>query len=138
MKPGDFLLGVFDFFAVLLPGAMATWLVVQYVPASTLRRALMFGWESTPQPSDLVVGPAFRVSSYPLGHFVFMLGAELDTSYDRWRQRTRPRDRDTTYMAAEKLHKRLNGDILDFTTLKWGKAYIQIKAPHARVEIERL
>jgi hypothetical protein len=138
MKPGDFLLSVFDFFAILLPGAMATWLVVQYVPAPTLRRALMFGWESPPQPSDFVVGAAFLVASYTFGHFVSMLGAELDPSYDRWRQRTKPHDRDTTYLAARKLHQQLSGEILEFTTLKWGKAYIQIKASQARTEIERL
>ena len=44
MKPGDFFLGVLDFFAILLPGSLATWLAIQYVPAASLRSALMFGF----------------------------------------------------------------------------------------------
>ena len=40
MKPGDFLLGVFEFFAILLPGSLATWLAVQYIPDSVLKEAL--------------------------------------------------------------------------------------------------
>ena len=35
MKPGDFLLGVLDFFAVLLPGSLIAWLATQYVPPDT-------------------------------------------------------------------------------------------------------
>jgi hypothetical protein len=138
MKPADFLLGVLDFFAVLLPGALATWLFVQNIPAPTLLDALSFGVESEAKPHPLVVATAFLVASYMLGHFVFMLGAELDPSYDRWRRRTKPHAADTTYQAAEKLHHQLYGELSKVTTLKWGKAYIQIKAPHARVEIDRL
>src|SRR5206468_3435057 len=78
------------------------------------------------------------VSSYVLGHFVFMVGSGLDESYDRWRNRTKPRDRDITYKAAKQLHDRLNRELTDFTTVKWGKAYVQIRAPQARADIERL
>jgi hypothetical protein len=59
MKPGDFLLGVLDFFAILLPGAMATWLVIQYIPASTLREALTLGFESQGEPKEWVTVGAF-------------------------------------------------------------------------------
>jgi len=43
MKPGDFLLGVLDIFAILLPGVVATWLLVQYIPAPVLRDTLSLG-----------------------------------------------------------------------------------------------
>jgi hypothetical protein len=138
MKPADFLLGVLDFFAILLPGALATWLVVQYVPEPVLLKALSFGLESQAKPDTLVLTTAFLFASYMLGHFVFMIGGDLDPSYDRWRKRTKPPATDTTFQAAKKLHDRLNGDLPNFTTLKWGKAYIGIKAPLARVEIDRL
>lgn len=78
MKPGDFLLGVFEFFAILLPGSLATWLAVQYVPEAVLKKTLTFGLGSASSPDTVVLGTAFLVSSYTLGHFVFMAGAKLD------------------------------------------------------------
>lgn len=139
MKPGDFLLGVFEFFAILLPGALATWLAVQYIPRSALHDALAFG-PGTPDPDALVLGTALLVSSYTFGHFVFMAGSKLDGLYDRWRKRAKPASRDATFKAAQQLHESLNENLAggDFSTLKWAKAYIQIKAQPARAEIDRL
>ena len=140
MKPGDFLLGVFEFFAILLPGSLATWLAVQYIPDSALNDALTLSAGSPSNPDSVVLGIAFLVSSYTLGHFVFMAGAKLDGSYDRWRKRVKPANRDATFNAAQQLHASLNKDLFggSFTTLKWAKTYIQIKAQPARVEIDRL
>lgn len=140
MKPGDFLLGVLDFFAILLPGVLATWLVAQYIPPATLRNALSLGPAGADGDSSWVIGTAFLLASYTLGHFVFMIGSGLDVSYDRWRRRHRPANRDTTYAAARTLHERLNKEIFGgpFSTLKWAKAYIQVNAQHARAEIDRL
>lgn len=140
MKPGDFLLGVLDFFAVLLPGSMATWLATRYIPAPELTRALSFGLTTNASPDPVVSGTAFFLSSYVLGHFVYMAGAKLDSLYDRWRERTRPRDADKVYRAAEAARKQLTPDLAlsDFTLLKWARAYIQVHASHARGEIDRL
>ena len=141
MRPGDFLLGVLDFFAILLPGCFATWLVAQYVPPEELRRVLSFGLADVTAPPDpVVLGAAFLLSSYVFGHFVFMAGSQLDVVYDRWRKRSKPTDRDKTFQAARALQKKFAKDIVDgeFSTLKWAKAYIQVKAPSARVEIDRL
>jgi hypothetical protein len=139
MKPGDFLLGVFEVFAILLPGGLATWLVIQYIPRSALNDALAFG-PGPLDPDGLVLGTAFLVAAYTLGHFVFMAGSKLDGLYDRWRKRVKPESRDATYKAAKKLQESLNKELAggDFSTLKWAKAYIQIKAQPARAEIDRL
>jgi hypothetical protein len=141
VKPGDFLLGVLDFFAILLPGSLATWLVTQYIPPKTLRDALSFGLgDGTANPDPFVLGAAFLLSSYLLGHFVFMAGGELDPLYDRWRKRAKPVDGDKTFQAALALQKELNKELVGggFTTLKWASTYVQVKAPAARVEIDRL
>lgn len=140
MKPGDFLLGVLDFFAILLPGALATWLVIQYIPAPVLRDALVLGFESQQEPKEWVTAGAFLLASYVLGHFVGMTGARLDGAYDHWRRRTKPQSRDNVYNAARKLQGTLTKDLVesDWTTLKWARAYIQVKAQHARAEIDRL
>ena len=141
MKPGDFLLGVLDFFAVLLPGSLATWLVAQYIPPKVLRDALSFGLgDGITNPDSFVLGAAFLLSSYLLGHFVFMAGGELDPLYDRWRKRAKPEDRDKAFQAARALQKEVSKDLVgsDFSVLKWARTYVQIKAPAARVEIDRL
>jgi hypothetical protein len=141
VKPGDFLLGVLDFFAILLPGSLATWLVTQYIPPKALRDALSFGLgDGTANPDSFVLAAAFLLSSYLLGHFVFMAGAQLDPVYDRWRKRAKPEAADKPFRAASDLQKELTKDLVGggFTTLKWARAYVQINAPAARVEIDRL
>jgi hypothetical protein len=138
VKPADFFVGVLDFFAILLPGSLATWLVTQYIPSDSLRTSLTFGLALNPGAS--VFWAAFLLSSYLLGHFVFMAGSKLDTMYDRWRDRTKPKKRDKTFLAAEKLHKTLTEELTggEFSTLKWAKAYVQLKAPQSKGEIDRL
>lgn len=143
MKPGDFFLGVLDFFAILLPGSLAAWLVTRYVPAPALKAAVTFeflGRGDDLKPDSLVVAGAFLLVSYVLGNFVFMAGSKLDASYDRWRARVHPRDRDRTYQAASSLRKTLTPELDggELTVLKWSMAYIQVKAASARPEIDRL
>jgi hypothetical protein len=141
MKPGDFFLGVLDFFAILLPGSLATWLAIQYIPASSLRAALTFDFMGAgAKPETFVAGAAFVLSSYLLGHFVFMAGSRLDRPYDRWRKRAHPFAVDKTYQAADALKKTLTPDLYggELTTLKWARAFIQIKSAEARIEIDRL
>jgi hypothetical protein len=139
MKPGDFLIGVLDFFAILLPGSMATWLVTRYLPPGEMLRLLSFG-PGNAAPDDATLWAAFLLSSYVFGHFVFLAGARLDTSYDRWRRRTKPTDSDRSYQAANDLRKRLTPSLTEaqFSTLKWAKAFIQLQGPAARTEIDRL
>jgi hypothetical protein len=141
MKPGDFLLSVLDVFAILLPGSLATWLAIQYIPRDALREALSFRLgNSTANPDAFVAGSAFLLSSYLLGHFVFMAGGRLDALYDRWRRRAKPTEADKVFLAVRALQHELTGTIVggDFSTLKWAKTYVQVKAPTARIEIDRL
>jgi hypothetical protein len=69
-----------------------------------------------------------------------MAGSRLDRCYDRWRKRVKPLNRDRAHLAAEKLQRRLTEDLVggEFSTLKWARAYIQVQAAQARVEIDRL
>jgi len=141
VKPGDFLLGVLDVFAILLPGSLATWLVLQYLPTGVLRNALSVQLgATTAEPNSVALAIAFLLSSYMLGHFIFMAGAQLDPIYNRWRERTKPKHRDRLFKAAGELRAKLTRQIVDseFTTLKWAKVYVQIQAPASRTEIDRL
>jgi hypothetical protein len=140
MKPGDFLLGVLDVFAILLPGSLATWLATKYIDWGTLKKLVSFGADGGGSPDSFIAGMIFLLSSYMLGHFVFMVGSQLDTSYDTWRRRNKPTDRDATYLSARAVQRKLTPEIADgeFTTFKWARTYVQVKAPQARVEIDRL
>lgn len=134
MKPADFLLGILDFFAVLLPGAVAVWVALQYVHRDP-RLVTIAGKPLT----EGALWAAYLFASYILGHIVFMIGSNLDTAYDAWRRREKPTDRDRTFRAEDALRKRINPalDGAEFSTLKWAKSYIQIHSPAARVEIDR-
>ena len=73
MKPSEFYVGVLDFFAILLPGAIATAILI-------------------PRYGDLIVGPlilalsndtakwvAFIICAYFTGHIIFLLGSYIDS-----------------------------------------------------------
>jgi hypothetical protein len=139
MKPGDFLIGVLDFFAILLPGSIATWLATRYLPPGAVFRQLSFA-SGRAEPDAATLWTAFVLSSYVLGHFVYMAGSRLDASYDRWRRRAKPSSSDRTYLAAESLRERLTPSLTEgeFTVLKWSKAFIGVQSPPARTEIDRL
>jgi len=137
MKPSDFMLGLLDFLAILLPGAVATWLLTQYLeqlpPGFGYVRDL--GTTESPLPWVVVV-----FTSYALGHFVFMAGSRLDPVYDRWRKRTKPEESDRNYSAARELHHRLTPQLAypELSTLKWARTYILLHAQPACAEIDRL
>ncbi len=145
IKPGDFLLGVMDFFAILLPGAIATWVLATYLPADM--QAYVSLGQGGGDVDPVVRGGVFLLAAYTLGHFVFEVGSWLDPSYDRWRKRTKPTESDAMFIAAGRMRKDLMGahepasgsaSSSGFSTLKWANSYIQIHSPHSRVEIDRL
>jgi hypothetical protein len=138
-KPADFFIGVLDFFSILLPGSMTTWLVTRYLTADDLRDSLAIR-EGGGEPSTTVLWIAFLVASYTLGHFVFMIGARLDPLYDRWRERTKPASRDRAFQAAKRLRDQVTPGLTDgeFSVLKWAKVYILLGDTGARAEIDRL
>jgi hypothetical protein len=127
------MLGTLDFFAVLLPGAIATWLGTQYVPED-MRGAFRIAGNDVSVAHWIV----FVLTAYALGHFVFLLGSRLDTTYDLFRKRLRPPESDRPFQAASQLQERLTPELGDFTTFKWARSYVGIHAPQARVEIDRL
>jgi hypothetical protein len=68
-KPADFFVGLVDFFAILLPGAMLAFVLDKRVELSDLsfpRLAFPEGWTAF---------AAFALVAYVLGHFVFVVGS---------------------------------------------------------------
>src|SRR5947209_2252315 len=69
-KPGDLLLGVIEFFGILIPGA-----ALVFLHGNLLLSPLGLSMTSLQTPADWI--PAFIVS-YILGHFLFALGIPLN------------------------------------------------------------
>ncbi|MCW5969687.1 MAG: NUDIX domain-containing protein [Blastocatellales bacterium] len=79
--PKKFFIGLMDFFSILLPGALLTYLLMGEVGPVVLgdRYANLAGAEAW---------AAFLFASYLLGHLAFLLGSWLDGIYDWLRDRT--------------------------------------------------
>lgn len=79
--PQKFFIGLMDFFSILLPGALLTYLLMGEMGPVVLgdRYATLAGAEAW---------AAFLFASYLLGHLVFLLGSWLDGIYDWLRDRT--------------------------------------------------
>ncbi|WP_373498722.1 NUDIX domain-containing protein [Desulfococcus sp.] len=77
--PQKFFIGLMDFFSILLPGALLTWLLMGEVGPIALgdRYAKLDGAEAW---------AAFLFASYLFGHLIFLLGSWLDEFYD-WARR---------------------------------------------------
>jgi len=132
-KPADFQLGLLDFFAVLLPGAIATWLLVHYLPAEL---QASFRLDASDKLGPWIV---YLLTSYALGHFVFMGGSKLDKAYDRWRRSSKPLSADKLFQAVSALRSRLTPSCEggEFSTLKWARTYVGVHNPTAKIEIDR-
>jgi 8-oxo-dGTP pyrophosphatase MutT (NUDIX family) len=80
-EPQKFFIGLIDFFSILLPGALLTYLLMGEVDSGLLgdRYANLAGAPAW---------AAFLFASYLLGHLVFLLGSWLDEFYDWIRRYT--------------------------------------------------
>lgn len=81
VEPQKFFIGLMDFFSILLPGALLTWLLMGEMGPVLLgdRYAQLAGAQAW---------AAFLFASYLLGHLVFLLGSWLDGIYDWLRDQT--------------------------------------------------
>src|SRR5688500_12885001 len=79
LKPGDFFIGIIDFFSVLLPGALITFFIDAHWRDEIFGPGNIVPYE----PDNLSRGLIFLFCSYVLGHFIFALGSQLDPLYNR-------------------------------------------------------
>ena len=70
LEPEKFFIGLMDFFSILLPGALFTYLMICDIP--WIRSRELMGAEAW---------AAFLVTSYLFGHLAFLLGSWLDEVY---------------------------------------------------------
>jgi len=77
--PQKFFIGLMDFFSILLPGALLTWLLMGEVGP------LVLG-DRYDKLDGAQAWAAFLFASYLFGHLIFLLGSWLDEFYD-WARR---------------------------------------------------
>ncbi len=83
LEPQKFFIGLLDFFSILLPGMLLTYLLGDDLCRVVLREA------QCPSPDAAEGLFAFLIASYLVGHIAFLFGAWwLDELYDALRDRT--------------------------------------------------
>ena len=135
-KPGEFFVGIVDFFAILMPGALLAYATKDFA------KQHIFGPILPPIQGDVQGWVAFILAAYLLGHFIFLSGAVLDKYlYDPYRKRHLRENHDRLYKRARLLKRRAlreqrKADVLN--TFKWARTNVQLFQPAAAVEIHRL
>lgn len=159
-EPQKFFVGLMDFFSILMPGALLTFLLKTHTTVMT--------WPPLQsQPLDGAKGwIAFLVASYLLGHFAFLLGSWLDELYDWLRRRTLDqqikqivrrgrnfrwwirglvwltfkRDRSRAVERAGKIRERSLMRLHaknSMNTFQWCKAFLTIESPESLAIVQR-
>lgn len=80
-EPEKFFIGLMDFFSILLPGALLTFLLIIVIGPAAVTEL-----QETGLPG--VEWVAFLVVSYMCGHLAFLLSTVLDVPYDWLRRYT--------------------------------------------------
>jgi membrane protein implicated in regulation of membrane protease activity len=143
-KPAEFFIGLVDFFAILLPGGLATAILLEL--ADSTSNLQTDDWSSILKhlPTDVhwPAWIAFAVMSYLLGHFIFLVGsASLDNLYD------------LTYKLVNKDKDEADGLMRRSKTLlkgalsiredevqsiyQWARIYTRLRSPATSLEIDR-
>jgi len=82
LEPQKFFIGLMEFFSILLPGALLTYLLMGEVGPVVL------GSDQYKKLTGAEGWAAFLIASYLFGHLVFLLGSWLDELYDWFRRYT--------------------------------------------------
>ena len=155
-KPADFFIGVVDFFAIILPGALLSYLAL-VAPRQPDLRLIKLPLEGTAQG-----WVAFALSSYLLGHFASLIGAAfLDRLYEwtyrrlwtrswRWGRSQPSQGYEQTYLkrlwtrSEDQLYEhagRQKDEALgenNVTNYKWARMKLRLRDASAMEEIDRL
>jgi ADP-ribose pyrophosphatase YjhB (NUDIX family) len=158
-EPQRFFVGLIDFFAVILPGALLTYVFMQPVGPGVLG-------DRFEKLGGAAAIAAFVVASYLVGHFVFLIGSSLDGFYgwargytlggqieklakggrlDPWPGRALARivfkgEQNIAYRQAAQLHK----EALDplhasaaLSVFQWSKALLSDRSPSNLAVVQR-
>ena len=133
-KPSDFYVGVLDFFAILLPGAIATAILAPRIghlvlgPLVPLPRTEAGEWAT------------FLTVAYFIGHLMFLVGSYIDPLYNAIRERRNPYDNESAYQGATRIRNRLveAEEVKALNTFQWSRAVLIAMSPAAAEDVHRL
>jgi hypothetical protein len=126
-KPSDFFVSIMDFFSVLLPGALLSFLSLNFA------HEYIFG-KLIPGLNDAVERwAAFVFASYLLGQYIFLVSAAFmdrlyKHTYLRWKKVRGNKDRrnDALFEKA----KEMQGQYIDLIgPLKWALTFVRLRSP---------
>lgn len=133
-KPADFFIGLVDFFAVLLPGAILTYLVLPW-------SAGLFPDFLPPLTEPGAGWIAFGVASYLVGHVLHHLGGFVDKwLYDklyvaRWKRR---KGEEPRLIRARKLMGIALGEVVEADSVfSWASSCVRLWNAAGAVELDR-
>jgi len=134
-KPSDFFVGVIDFFAVLLPGAIVVAIADRHTPEFLVGP----GGILPRMEGDAERWIAFLFAAYLAGHLLFLIGASLDKAvYDPLRRLTVPANKDTLFERVKALKQRaIGGSDDELNPFQWARIGLRLAAPPALIEVER-
>jgi len=140
-KPGDFYVSIVDLFAVIIPGAIATSVLLAAVGNN-----IPVGVISLPE-STVGQWVAFIVTAYLVGQIIFLLGSFLDGLFEslrKWRLEQgaiSAIDNDQLYFAVQILKNRTFEDELTpapLNNFQWAKSVLVQEDQNAIAEVNRL
>ena len=143
-KPAEFFIGLVDFFAILLPGGIATGLLLELARVNCELHCFYHQsiLSDLPENQYWARWVAFAVISYLLGHFIFLVGsASLDNIYDlTYKLVNKDRSETDKLLGRSKM---LLKDALAIpeeevrSVYQWTRVYTRLRSPATAVEIDR-
>ena len=133
-KPNELLVGILDFFAILLPGAILTAILTPLLGQYVLGPLI-------PAPnSEGAVWATFLASSYFFGHLAFFVGSYVDPIYDKVRERRHPYGNASAYHAAKLVRDEflLAHERDAINTFQWSRSVLLSICPPAAEDVHRL
>ncbi len=134
MKPSEFFVGVIDFFAILLPGAIATAILAPHLGP------LIFGTLLTSPTTEAGGWATFLTSAYFLGHLIFLMGSYIDPIYNVLRRRLNPYDNESAFQGASRIRNALvePDEVPALNTFQWSRSVLIAISPAAAEDVHRL
>jgi len=133
-KPNEFFVGVLDFFAILLPGAIATAILAPKVGKFIVGPLIEVPTDSSAKWA------IFLVSAYFLGHLIFLMGSYIDRLYNFLREWLNPYGNESAYQCATRIRNLLVDDEekTALNTFQWSRSVLIAKCPVAAEDVHRL
>lgn len=133
-KPGDLLLGVLNFLAILVPGFVA--LAVLKADGRAFIGAIFDNLEQLSTAKEV----SYFIAAYFVGQIVFLLGSFLDPLYNATRNLLQPADNQSAFECARKImhgHLKRDAEREAVNPYQWSKAILLVSAPAAADDINR-